>query len=155
MIEKLNYISDEELEQLICQVEQEELVTAPPDLMENILGAAGLAPKIVEVKPETSKKKEFYAYCFRVITSVAAAVALTFLLPHMTDWVGEKTASEFIKTAYGQDIPEYEKVVAPVPSKEEVVAVKTTPSKEEVLNDIGMVERFIRNTDWFNKDSNK
>ena len=36
MIEKLNYISDDELERLINQVEQEELGAAPPDLMESI-----------------------------------------------------------------------------------------------------------------------
>ena len=39
MSENLNYISDEELERLIAQVEQEELVAAPPDLMEHILEA--------------------------------------------------------------------------------------------------------------------
>ena len=39
MIENWNYIADEELEHLINQVEQEELVAAPPDLLENILNA--------------------------------------------------------------------------------------------------------------------
>ena len=73
MIEKINYISDDELERLINQVEQEELVAAPPDLMESILEAAG-----------KTKKKEFTVYCFRVITSVAAAVVLVFLLPELT-----------------------------------------------------------------------
>ena len=155
MNEKINYISDEELERLIFSVENKELVSAPPDLAGNILETCGLLPKLAEARPKTSKKKEFYAYCFRVLTSVAAAVALVFLLPQMTDLVEQKALSEFITPAYGQEIPAYEDVVAPVPKKEDVVAVKTALSKEEVLNDTGLVERFIRNTGWFNKNSNK
>lgn len=144
MTEKLNYISDEELEKLICQVEQEELVAAPPDLMEKILAAAGMTETavakaeehITEIKrkPKQIRKKEFYAYCFRVVTSVAAAVALVFLLPQMTDRMD---------------------VVKPVPDKAAIVASEAIPTKEEVLEDTGVVERIIRNTGWFNKTGNK
>ena len=126
MIENLNYISDDELEQLIAQVEQEELVTAPPDLTDRILEAT--------VKSSAARRKEFYAYCFRVVTSVAAAVALVFLLPQMTDRA---------------------EVVKPVPDKATVMAAEVTPTKEEVLNDTGVVERIIRSTSWFNKQGNK
>ena len=55
MIKNLNYISDDELEQLIAQVEQEELVTAPPDLTDRILEAT--------VKSSAARRKEFYASC--------------------------------------------------------------------------------------------
>lgn len=122
MSENLNYISDEELERLINQVEKEELVAAPPDLLENILNAepefshlmcceaiyvseeeakqipnACFAKRKITEVPEVltaqstvkrmsaAGKKEFYAYCFRVITSVAAAVVLVFLLPELTE----------------------------------------------------------------------
>ena len=122
MNKNLNYISDEELEHLISQVEQEELVAAPPDLLENILNAepelshlmccevtyvskeeakqipnACFAKRKITEVPEAltaqstvqrmsaAGKKEFYAYCFRVITSVAAAVVLVFLLPELTE----------------------------------------------------------------------
>ena len=156
MIEKFNYISDEELEQLILQVEQEELVPAPPDLMENILETAGVTTKIIEVKPKTSKKKEFYAYCFRVITSVAAAVALVFLLPEMTDWMGQKVSSQqgyYEKYTVVGTIPEHTEVVRKVPDRETIVATEVTPTKEEVLNSTGLVERFIQNTNWFSKDN--
>jgi len=142
MIEKLNYISDAELEQLIAQVEQDELVAAPPDLEERILAAAEFGkeaenlqlPKTGETKKVVTRKKEFYAYCFRVVTSVAAAVALVFLLPQMTAWMGEEVAK-------------------PVPDKATVIATEGIPTKEEVLNDTGMVERIIRSTGWFNKES--
>ena len=81
MTDNLNYISDDELERLICQIEENELVAAPPDLMDSILEAAELMdkpPAKVTTVPAASRKKEFSAYCFRVITSVAAAVALVF-----------------------------------------------------------------------------
>ena len=166
MDENRNYISDEELEQLICQVEQEELVAAPPGLMESILAAVeleetrvmaektGLPPaKIVGVKEPAARKKEFYAYCFRVVTSVAAAVALVFLLPELSVWMEQNASPDFVQTVYKQNIPAYETVVADVPSKDEVLAVRAIPSKEEVLNDAGLIERVISSTGWFSKES--
>ena len=63
MIEKLNYISDDELERLIHHVEQEELVAAPPDLMEHILEEAGLSEEetasptpVISVQNSKAKK---------------------------------------------------------------------------------------------------
>lgn len=159
MSEKLNYISDEELERLIYRVEQEELVAAPPDLMGDILRAAGLEKEsvqqteMVSVKKAATRKKEFYAYCFRVVTSVAAAIALVFLLPELSGRIKQNVSYDFVQTVYKQTVPAYETVVAQVPSKEEVVAIKATPSKEEVLNDTGFIERVVNSTGWFNKKS--
>lgn len=167
MIENLNYISDDELEQLICQVEENELVTAPPDLMGSILEAAGLtvgpeelkeqpAP-VIPLKGYSAKKKEFYAYCFRVITSVAAAVALVFLLPELTDRMsinGIHSQEQVNKWDVVGTVPVQEEVVKNVPDKAAVVETKPTPSKEDVLNDTGFFEKVISGTvDWFNKDS--
>ena len=146
MIEKLNYISDDELERLINQVEQEELAAAPPDLMESILEAAG-----------KTKKKEFTGYCFRVITSVAAAVALVFLLPELTHGMnvnGAASQKHPEKSEVVQAVPSYEEVTVPVPSKSEVLTVKVVPSKEEVLDDTGLLEKVISSTaEWLKKDN--
>lgn len=163
MIEKLNYISDDELERLINQVEQEELVAAPPDLMESILEAVGLmeekAPSptpVLSVKSRNSKRKEFTAYCFRVITSVAAAVVLVFLLPELTKSMnvnGAASQEHPGKSEVVQTVPSYEEVTVPVPSKAEVVAEKVVPSKEEVLDDTGLFEKVINSTaEWFKKE---
>jgi len=141
MNEKVNYLSDEELEQLILQVEQKELVSAPPDLMEIVLDAA-------------ARKKEFYAYCFRVVTSAAAAIALVFLLPELSGWMKQKVSPDFVQTVYKQTVPAYEIVVEQVPGKDEVLATQSIPSKEEVLNDTGFMERVISSTGWFGKESN-
>ena len=160
MTENVNYISDDELERLICQVEESELVTAPPDLMENILEAAELMdkpPAKVTAVPAASRKKEFYAYCFRVITSVAAAVALVFLLPDLTNRMsinGIYSQEHVDKWDVVGTVPVQEEVVKNVPDKAAVVDTKPTPSKEEVLNDTGFFEKVISSTaEWFYKDS--
>lgn len=137
MKKEFNYISDEDLEQLMLQVEQNELVAAPPDLMERILETAG-----------RMKKKEFYAYCFRVITSVAAAIALVFLLPELS---AQMRRAEIMPEFPKQEIPRYEEVADAMPSKDEVILAMQAPTKEEVLGDAGFVERVLNNTGWFNK----
>lgn len=155
MNNEFNYISDEDLEQLMLQVEQNELVAAPPDLMERILETAGLTEEVmsqtapaITVKSVGSKKKEFYAYCFRVITSVAAAIALVFLLPELPV---QMQRTDTIPEFYKQEVPSYEEVVDAVPSRDEVVPAGQTPTKEEVLDNTGFIERVLNNTGWFNK----
>ena len=163
MIESLNYISDDELERMICQIEENELVAAPPDLMDSILEAAGLTEEVTPLpvpvtnaKNDGVKKKEFTAYCFRVITSVAAAVALVFLLPELTKGMnlnGAAPQRHPKKSEVVQAVPSYEEVSVPVPSKSEVVTVKVVPSKEEVLDDTGLLEKVISSTaEWLNKE---
>lgn len=170
MDENRNYISDEELEQLICRVEQEELVAAPPDLMESILAAleleetrvmtekTGLPPaKIVGVKEPAARKKEFYAYCFRVVTSVAAAVALVFLLPELSVRMEQNASSAEGNhwNNYRQEAPRYEDVVKRVPDKEKIVAANSVPTKEEVLDDSGFINRMLGETAWFSNSKEK
>ena len=148
MKEELNYISDEELEQLILDVEQNELVTAPPDLMDAVLAKLE-EPKIRTVKTVAAKKKEFYAYCIRVITSVAAAVALVFLLPEVSGTVLKQTSLTEVNR---QEIPSREEVSNTVPAKEEVLATGKVPTKEEVLDDTGLFEKVFSNVGWTRKE---
>lgn len=99
MTEK-KYLSDEELEKLILEVEAEKLINAPPDLLGNILASIeesgeekSLEPPCMETKesvPEISKpprvvdfnkkKSEFRRYCCKVISSMAATIALLILV---------------------------------------------------------------------------
>ena len=74
MTNEYEYISDEQLEQLIAEVEQSELIPAPPEMKDRILDGM-----------DDRKIREFRRYCFQVITSVAAAVAVVFLLPAIRD----------------------------------------------------------------------
>lgn len=80
------YLSDEELKLLIAEVERNELVTAPPDLKQDIMNMISAETQVVNISADRlisghNMQKEFYRYCFRVAVSVAAAVVLVFALP--------------------------------------------------------------------------
>ena len=82
------YLSDEQLEQLILQVEQHELLKAPPDFTESVLkqleeSSQSGVKEIIPINKLESRKKEFVKYSFRVIASVAAAIVLLFSIPEM------------------------------------------------------------------------
>ena len=94
------YLTDEELEKLISDVETEGLMMAPPslidDVMEQIEHAEDVTkesqsddsyleptkrevdkpPKVIDLD---KKQKEYRRYCIRVMSSVAAAIAFVFL----------------------------------------------------------------------------
>lgn len=80
-----DYLSEEELMQLILDVEEHELVSAPPGLLENILKEVEeqVESKPIPITSRVDKTKEFRRYCIRVITSVAAAIAIVFLTPNV------------------------------------------------------------------------
>lgn len=78
------YLSDDELNQLICEIEKNELVMAPPDFTESVLES---------IKPKNNKN-EFTTYCFRVLASVAAAIVLLFLMPEITYTQTQKTPTK-------------------------------------------------------------
>ena len=63
-----SYLSDEELNALICEIESSDLVMAPPGIKANVLNKV------------ENKKKEYVMYCFRVVLSAAAAIVMLFLL---------------------------------------------------------------------------
>lgn len=140
MNQKLEYLTDEELMLLIEEVEQKELVEAPPDLMEEILATVGgMEPDSVSVLPERKpqpipvrkvslekRRKEYRAYCFRVITSVAAAIALVFLLPEAVSSVPKEPSAWETEITRGR----YE-------------------SKEEALGGSNFLTKKLGGTGWF------
>lgn len=79
MRQRMEYLMDEELNQLIADVEKYDLVAAPPDLAAGILSCL----EDDQQKEELIKVKEYRSYCLRVWTSVAAAIVMVFLLPKL------------------------------------------------------------------------
>lgn len=102
-IETDSYLTDEELEALISEVEETDEVEAPGYLLDNILGILDKAgedehaafaedvnklpepriakpPKIMDI---TARKRAYRTYCFKVVACVAAAIALLFVIPFM------------------------------------------------------------------------
>lgn len=106
------YLSDEELNELINEIEKNDLVMAPPEIKEKVL------------KKATDNKKEFVMYCFRVLTSVAAAIAILLIIPGtMANGNGETQ----------------------IPSREEVLQTQKYLSKKEALEEEGFVEKVLKN----------
>lgn len=120
------YLTDEELEQLILEVEENELVVAPPDLFESIV--EGLEVSVD--KASKDKVKEFRTYCFRVLTSVAAAILIIFALPSLMD-----------------------AQLSDVPARQDVIVPKEYPTKEEVLREDSILQKAFGGNHIFNNDS--
>lgn len=172
MILNNEYLSDEELEQLISEVEADDLVPAPPELKENIIHAvfgelhieaAQIKEKIREAAvdipnppPEIKKRKqkEFAAYCFRVGMSVAAAVAFIFIMPYLPEFGGTENVNwppgAMQDDVNPPDIPEWEK------EAETEERLQDYPTKEEVLNETTILQKvlegsnILRETNYFN-----
>lgn len=132
-----NYLSDEELEAFITDIEENDLVLAPPELLNQILHTIELSESCI--KPITSfemqRKKtiEFRKYCLQVITSVAAAIVLVFLLPMSIQMQKSELPS--------------------IPSKDMILAKQTVKTKSDVVEDSSRekvkLEDFFKDMEWF------
>ena len=76
------YLSDEELQKLISDVELNDIVQAPVHLQEKVLDAVSAADKAGNVA-KTKKQKiiEYRLYSLKVALAVAAAIAVMFIVP--------------------------------------------------------------------------
>ena len=109
------YLSDDELDKLITDIEGKELVQAPAGIERNVLS-------FIEYK-KRRKTIEFSKYCVRVAFAVAAAIALVCIVP-------------FIPETQAR-IPSREDTVSEmnIVSREEVLEKRPVQSKEEVLKE--------------------
>ena len=78
------YLSDEELQKLISDVELNDIVQAPVHLQEKVLDAVSAADKAGNVA-KTKKQKiiEYRLYSLKVALAVAAAIAVMFIVPYV------------------------------------------------------------------------
>lgn len=76
---KEGYLSSEELDALIRQVETQEMLQAPSYLKEEILLC--VKEETGQNGPGDRKKRELFAYSLRVGLAAAAAIAMLFLMP--------------------------------------------------------------------------
>lgn len=149
-IETDSYLTDEELEALISEVEESDQVEAPGYLLDNILGLINKAgeeehkafaedenklpeqriakpPKIMDI---AERKKVYRFYCFKVVAGVAAAIALLFVIP----FVGKRIPIEMQDVSIGIE-------------KENRVEI---PDREEYLESIS-----VSREDYENRSYNK
>lgn len=125
-----DYLSEEELLKLISDIENEDIVKAPPDILENILSqvqAEGTDRPPASEQKEISlieRRRYFIKYCLRTALSAAAAIALTFSLPYLKGTDGLFRFS-FISVTEDPDSM----------SRDEITAGMNVPDKSEVLSD--------------------
>lgn len=125
---EITYLSDEELEQLISTVEQQELVAAPPELMDRILESVEKSQE--GNQSQNNNVKEFRSYCFRVLTSVAAAIAIVFLIPGLQSI----------------QLPE-------IPEKQTTVVSDKYATKEEASSDDRILTRTLGGVNIFDNNN--
>lgn len=160
------YLTDEELEQLISEVEEADLVPAPPDLKDNILSAVFGQMYAKDEKNETEgvqeiedvpnpppengktfdgrkseeikkrKKREFAGYCFRVGMSVAAAVAFIFIMPYLPEFHESGDKLWDSETIK-------EELNLPERAEWEMEQIRNYPTREEVLNDTNIIQKVF------------
>lgn len=125
-----DYMSEKELLKLISDIENEDIVKAPPDILENILSqvqAEGTDKPPASEQKEISlieRRRYFIKYCLRTALSAAAAIALTFSLPYLKGTDGLFRFS-FISVTEDPDSM----------SRDEITAGMNVPDKSEVLSD--------------------
>ena len=131
MMKYMEYLTDTELESLILEVEQNELVSAPPNLQDQILEVLDQEAKALEEQKVRDKIIEFKRYRFRVMTTVAAAVLAVFLLPRLEGLQLQQTESTQPLT------------------KHEMVMKGRYETKEDALNDSGVLETVLGGVNIF------
>lgn len=147
MSREYRYLSDEELNKLIENVEKEGLVKAPENIMSDVLDSIStenatrkvqnIADKNITQKNPTSKQKnktlEFYKYTFKVVLAVAAALLLLTIIPN--------SLSDYNRVPTKEEVTDQDTVVLmnrdPVPTREETLDRK----RKDYI--IGNVENFI------------
>ena len=138
-----NYPSEEELEALIANIEEHDLVQAPPNLLNQILytiddsipfenNTSLLEKDLFYI--QRRKTIEFRKYCLQVITSVAAAIVLVLLLP---------TSMQMQK----YELPS-------IPSKDIILAKQMVKTKSDVVENHSRektkTEHIFNDIEWFN-----
>lgn len=140
-----DYLTDEDLDALISQIEAEEEIEAPQYMLGNILELISedtrtmhddTSEKLVNApvsqpkKPPRTidirkKRREYYAFCAKVAVSVAAAIAIMIVLP-LVEGKGLQSDQKVV-ASYDEEM---ERIKAQIPSKEECI-VKCNVTKEE------------------------
>jgi hypothetical protein len=127
------YLSDEELQKLISDVELNDMAETPVDLQKKVLDEISALSKSGNIA-KTKKQKiiEYRLYSLKVALAVAAAIAVMFIVPCVS--------------AENRYVPLMEKVVSQrdISLKEELFMRKESKNCDEELNEKGFREHLIQ-----------
>ncbi len=112
---EFEYLSDEELEKFIADVETD-LVQAPPGLLDSIMAEVDSGSEKAKPPMKTKEQKivEYRRFRRQVIISMAASIAASLILPMALSFM-----------------PEMPKRERPIETKEELMAKREVITKEE------------------------
>ena len=109
-----NDMTEEELLSFIDQIEQQELIPAPPDLEDRILQKLEQDCISFPTTKRNSKQQNYPLYCFKVMAAMAASIVLLFSIPYLKEQL----------------------IVSEIPSKEALLSAIPIKSKNEVLSGV-------------------
>lgn len=97
------YLSDEELQKLIMDVELNDITKAPANLQKKVLDAVDAADKAGNIA-KTKKQKiiEYRLYSLKVALAVAAAIVVMFIVPGVP--VANRDFGSIDKTDFQRDV---------------------------------------------------
>ncbi len=97
------YLSDEELQKLIMDVELNDMTKAPANLQKKVLDAVDVADKAGNIA-KTKKQKiiEYRLYSLKVALAVAAAIVVMFIVPGVP--VANRDFGSMDKTDFQRDV---------------------------------------------------
>ena len=115
----MGYMTDDELMSFLLDIEENDLMQAPPDFTANLMrklpveeaSVVTLVPSERRHLSKAEKAREYYKYCVKIGLSVAASIAILFMGP------------SFMKTDVKPhvDVVERSAVVREIPSKEDIL----------------------------------
>lgn len=76
-----DYLSDQELEELIRQVEEQDMIAAPDYLEEKICTKIRQSEQVVQYRAKKSTRQRLFFYSLKVIAASAAAIAFLYIVP--------------------------------------------------------------------------
>ena len=97
------YLSDEELQKLIMDVELNDMTKAPANLQKKVLDAVDAADKAGNIaKTKKQKRIEYRLYSLKVALAVAAAIVVMFIVPGVP--VANRDFCAMDKTDFQRDV---------------------------------------------------
>lgn len=129
----MEYLTEKDLERLVLELEQGELVSAPPDMLDEILDTLEQETQDRQMRKKQEKIVAYKRYRFQVLTTVAAAVLAVIFLPKLANLQQQK--KDVVEQKYGYEVQSrYE-------------------TKEEALNDRGLLEKVLGGENIFTDNS--
>lgn len=129
----MEYLTENDLKSLVLELEQGELVAAPPNMLDEILDTLEQEMSEQQMRKRQEKIVAYRRYRFQVLTTVVAAVLAVIFLPKLANLQQQK--EDFVEHKY------------------EFKVQSRYETKEDALNDRGLLEKVLGGENIFTDNS--